>query len=52
MQVERMQPGRNDFEVRNIAANGKVWTGVGTNTRNYHPRISPHTGPETGRVSH
>lgn len=53
MQVERMKPGRNDqivlrrnpakypnFEVRNIAANGEVWTGVGTNTRAIHPRIA------------
>jgi beta-lactamase superfamily II metal-dependent hydrolase len=53
MQVERLKPGRNDqivlrrdpakypnFEVRNIAANGEVWTGVGTNTRAYHPRIA------------
>jgi beta-lactamase superfamily II metal-dependent hydrolase len=52
MRVERLQPGRNDqivlrrnpkytnFEVRNIAANGEVWTGVGTNTRAHHPRIA------------
>jgi beta-lactamase superfamily II metal-dependent hydrolase len=53
MQVERLKPGRNDqivlrrerakypnFEVRNIAANGEVWTGVGTNTRAYHPPIA------------
>ena len=53
MQVERLQPGRKDqivlrreparypnFEVRNIAANGEVWTGVGTNTRAHHPRIA------------
>lgn len=53
MQVERLQAGRNDqivlrhdaakypnFEVRNIAANGEVWTGVGTNTRAHHPRIA------------
>jgi hypothetical protein len=52
MQVERLKPGRNDqivlrrdpakysnFEVRNIAANGEVWTGVGTNTRAHIPRI-------------
>ncbi len=52
MQVERLKPGRNDqivlrrdpakypnFEVRNIAANGEVWTGVGTNTRAHLPRI-------------
>ena len=53
MPVERLKPGRNDqivlkrepgkypnFEVRNIAANGEVWTGVGTNTRMHHPRIA------------
>lgn len=53
MQVQRMQPGRNDqivlrrdpakyrnFEVRNIAANGEVWTGVGVNTRAYQPPIA------------
>ena len=53
MQVDRLKPGRNDqivlkhepakypnFEVRNIATNGEVWTGVGTNTRAYHPRIA------------
>jgi beta-lactamase superfamily II metal-dependent hydrolase len=53
MQVERLKPGRNDqivlrrdrakypnFEVRNIAANGEVWTGVGTNTRAHHPPIA------------
>jgi len=53
MKVERMIPGRKDqivlrrdaakypnFEVRNIASNGEVWTGVGTNTRAIHPRIA------------
>ncbi len=52
MKVERLQPGRNDqivlvrdkarypnFEVRNIAANGEVWTGVGTNTRQHFPPL-------------
>lgn len=51
MEVERLQPGRNDqivltrapteypnFEVRNIAANGEIWTGVGTETRSRFPR--------------
>ena len=46
MIVERLQPGEADqivltrepehypgFEVRNLAANGEVWTGVGTTTR-------------------
>ena len=62
MQVERLKPGRKDqivlrrdaakypnFEVRNIAANGEVWTGAGTNTRAYHPR---YRRPEARRVSH
>jgi len=53
MKVERLQPGRNDqivlrrdharypnFEVRNIAANGEVWTGVATVARAQHPRIA------------
>jgi beta-lactamase superfamily II metal-dependent hydrolase len=53
MKVERLRPGRNDqivlrrdpakypnFEVRNIAANGEVATGVGTNTREQFPRLS------------
>jgi beta-lactamase superfamily II metal-dependent hydrolase len=53
MQVERLKPGRKDqivlrrdpakypnFEVRNIAANGEVWTGVGVNTRAHHPPVS------------
>jgi beta-lactamase superfamily II metal-dependent hydrolase len=52
LKVERLQPGRNDqivlrrdarkypnFEVRNIAANGEIWTGVANNTRQYFPRI-------------
>ena len=50
--VERLRPGRNDqivlkrdpakypnFEVRNIAANGEIWTGVSTNTREIFPLI-------------
>ncbi len=53
MRVERLKPGRNDqivlrrnrekypnLEVRNIAANGEIWTGVSTNTREHFPRIS------------
>ena len=53
MQVERLKAGRNDqivlrrdaakypnFEVRNVGANGEVWTGVGSNTRAHHPRIA------------
>ncbi len=52
MRVERFQPGRNDqivlvrdpasykdFQIQNIAANGEVWTGVGTNTRHHFPSL-------------
>jgi len=52
MEVEQLIPGRNDqivlvhepdkypnFEVRNIAANAIVWTGVGTNTRKAFPQF-------------
>lgn len=52
MEVEQFQPGRNDqivlrrggesyrsFEVRNLSANGVVWTGVGTETRNHFPPL-------------
>ncbi|MGE5570569.1 MAG: ComEC/Rec2 family competence protein [Rhodospirillales bacterium] len=50
--VERFTPGRKDqivlrrdakaypeFEVRNIGANGEIWTGVGTATRRYFPPL-------------
>lgn len=50
MRVERFEPGRSDqivlvheptafpaFELRNIAANGWVWTGAGSTTRNRFP---------------
>ncbi len=53
MHVERFHPGRNDqivpvrapaqysnFEVRNITANGEVWTGVANNTRQHFPSLS------------
>jgi hypothetical protein len=53
MQVERLQPGRNDqivlrrdprrypnFEVRNVAANGEIWTGVAANTRRHFPELA------------
>jgi len=53
LRVERFQPGRNDqitlvraprqypnFEVRNIMANGEIWTGVGTNTRRAFPPLN------------
>jgi beta-lactamase superfamily II metal-dependent hydrolase len=52
VRVERFVPGRNDqivlavdpkkypqFEVRNIAANGEVWTGVASETRRHHPPL-------------
>jgi hypothetical protein len=52
VKVERFAPGRNDqvvlrrnagkypyFEFRNIGANGEVWTGVGTETRQHFPRL-------------
>lgn len=52
--VERFQPGRNDqltllknpkayrdvFEIRNIAANGEIWTGVGQVTRQHFPELN------------
>jgi hypothetical protein len=50
---ERLQPGRNDqivltsdpkkypqFEVRNIAANGEIWTGVAKRTRSRFPSLA------------
>lgn len=50
LEVQRFVPGRNNqivltrsprdyptFEVRNIAANGEVWTGVGSVTRQHFP---------------
>ena len=53
LQVEQFQPGRNDqlrllrnpqaypqFEIRNLVANGVVWTGVGSQTRNLTPPLS------------
>ena len=52
MKVERFQPGRNDqvvlqhqrekyptFELRNIAATGEVWTGLGSVTRHMFPPL-------------
>ncbi len=50
--VERFTPGRQDqvvlrrdprkypnFEFRNVGANGEIWTGVGTATRQYFPAL-------------
>ncbi len=52
LKVERFVPGRNDqvvllrapkqypnFEFRNIGANGEIWTGVGTVTRQHFPAL-------------
>lgn len=52
MKVEQFQVGHNDqitllkapadypgFEIRNIVANGVVWTGVGTNVRSHFPPV-------------
>ncbi len=52
LQAKRFQPGSNEqivlknnpdkypsFEVRNIAANGEVWTGVQNVTRQHYPRL-------------
>lgn len=49
---QRLTPGRNDqivllrdrakypdFAVRNIAANGEVWTGAGSETRHHFPKL-------------
>ena len=35
-----------DFEVRNIAANGHVWTGFGTNERNHFPPMESLTSSQ------
>lgn len=53
MKVDRLHPGRKHqirllkspekypgFEVRNIMADGEVWTGVGTETRHHFPPLS------------
>jgi len=52
LKVERFTPGRNDqvvllrdakrypdFQFRNVGANGEVWTGVGSATRNHFPAL-------------
>ncbi len=64
---EQFQPGLNDqvilvhdpagypgFEFRNIAANGVVWTGFGTNVRNHFPpleSLSPEEFPSENMCS-
>jgi len=52
LRVERFRVGRNDqfrllhdpaaypqFEIRNVASNGEVWTGVGESTRQHFPAL-------------
>jgi Metallo-beta-lactamase superfamily len=52
MKASRFQPGRNDqivltheprkypnFEIRNIASNGEIWTGLASNTRRHFPSL-------------
>ena len=59
--MERFQPGRNDqirllhapgayprFEVRNLYANGELWTGTGSDTRPLAPRGADAHGPRFG----
>jgi beta-lactamase superfamily II metal-dependent hydrolase len=67
LRAEQFQPGRNDqlellhrpgaypqFEVRNLMANGVVWTGVGSETRSLFPPIeslSPDDYPIENKLS-
>lgn len=57
--VERLLPGRADqivlrrapgsystFSVRNISANGEIWTGVDANARQYFPRVDDLDGED------
>jgi beta-lactamase superfamily II metal-dependent hydrolase len=59
LNIQRFSPGRSDqirlihqperyknFEIRNIAANGEVWTGVGINTRQHFPPIKDILPPD------
>ncbi|MCX6908344.1 MAG: hypothetical protein NTY01_09915 [Verrucomicrobia bacterium] len=60
MKAERFAPGRNDqvmlcreakkrypeFEFRNVGANGEIWTGVGTVTRNHFPELKDVPKPD------
>ncbi|MFB3829719.1 MAG: ComEC/Rec2 family competence protein [Bryobacteraceae bacterium] len=64
-QVERFQPGRkdqivplkaprNDFEIRNLVANGEIWTGEGVRTRQLFPpldRIPRRDWPDENMLS-
>ena len=43
-----------DFEIRNLAANGRVWTGVATNVRNHFPtteELKPEEYPGENKLS-
>jgi len=67
LQVEKFQPGRNDqlrllrkpraypqFEIRNLVANGILWTGVGSETRSLFPplaNLSPNDYPTENKLS-
>lgn len=67
LRVERFRPGRNDqlelvhdagafpqFEIRNLYANGVVWSGVGSGTRNLFPpleSLSPGDYPNENKLS-
>ena len=67
VRAERFRPGANDqlillhrpqkfpdFEIRNIAANGEVWTGTGTNSRHHFPpleSLSPQMYPNENMCS-
>lgn len=67
LKVEKFQPGRSDqlslvrkpkaypqFEIRNLIANGVLWTGVGTETRSLFPplaNLSPHDYPIENKLS-
>jgi beta-lactamase superfamily II metal-dependent hydrolase len=67
VKTEQFRPGRNDqfvllsnpskypgFEIRNIAANGHVWTGTGFNERNQFPAIEnlkPEQYPDENKCS-
>lgn len=59
LKVERFSPGRNDqvtllhepkkhptFEFRNVGANGEIWTGVGTVTRQHFPELETVARPD------
>ena len=67
LEVERFQPGRNDqlvlthdarpypqFKIRNLYANGVLWTGAGDETRNLFPPFAAwpeHDRPDENKFS-